>query len=201
MRRAGSRSSSTKGREQATTYSRLSGSNLVETATDELGRVTRYQYDSKANVTSVTRLYGTSDAKTTSFTYDSTDSLLTSVTDPLSHSTTYTYGTEGRLQSITDALNHQTTFTTNPAGQVVSSTDALNKTTTFTYDVGDLVAVTTPLGHTETRFVDVAGRLLQVKDAKAGSRNSSTTTSTRSRRSSTHSAARRPSRMTATAIC
>jgi YD repeat-containing protein len=50
----------------------------------------------------------------------------------------------------------------------VSSTDGLNKTTTFTYEVGDLVAVTTPLGHTETRFVDVAGRLLQVRDAKGG---------------------------------
>jgi YD repeat-containing protein len=136
--------------------------------TDELGRVTRYQYDSKGNVTSVTRLYGTSDAKTTSFTYDSTYSLLTSVTDPLNHTTSYAYDGLGRIQSITDTLNHQTTFTTNPAGQVVSSTDALNKTMTFTYDVGDLVAVTTPLGHTETRFVDVAGRLLQVKDAKGG---------------------------------
>jgi YD repeat-containing protein len=38
--------------EQTTSYTRVSGSNLVETVTDELGRVTRYGYDSKGNVTS-----------------------------------------------------------------------------------------------------------------------------------------------------
>ena len=45
--------------EQTTSYTRVSTSNLVETVTDELGRVTRYTYDSKGNVATVTRLYGT----------------------------------------------------------------------------------------------------------------------------------------------
>jgi RHS repeat-associated protein len=154
--------------EQETTYSRLSGSQLVETATDELARVTRFQYDGKANVTSVTRLYGTSDAKTTSFTYDPSYSLVTSVTDPLSHTTTYAYDWEGRLTSVTDPLSHQTTFTANGAGQTTSITTALGKTTSFTYELGDLVGVTTPLGHSETRFVDPAGRLVRVTDARGG---------------------------------
>jgi RHS repeat-associated protein len=152
--------------EQTTTYARLSGSNLVETATDELGRVTKYEHDSKGNPTSVTRLFGTADAVTTTFTYEPTFSLLTSVTDPLSRATAFAYDGAGRLTSLTDPLNHQTTFTSNGAGQVLSVTNAENETTSFTYELGDLIGITTPLGHTETRWVDVAGRLRRVTDAK-----------------------------------
>jgi YD repeat-containing protein len=87
--------------EQATTYTRVTGSNLVETVTDELGRVTRYTYDSRGNALTVTRLYGTSDAVTTSFTHDATYDLVTSVTDPLSHTTTIAYDSLGRIVSTT----------------------------------------------------------------------------------------------------
>jgi YD repeat-containing protein len=99
--------------EQVTTYTRVTGSNLVETETDELGRVTRYTYNSKGNVLSVTRLYGTTDATTTSFTYDGTYDIVTSITDPLNHTTTVAYDTLGRPTSAIDPLNHQTIFTTN----------------------------------------------------------------------------------------
>ena len=54
--------------EQATTYTRLAGSQLVETETDALGWVTRYADDTDGNVTSVTRLHGTAEAVATSFT-------------------------------------------------------------------------------------------------------------------------------------
>jgi RHS repeat-associated protein len=151
---------------QTTTYSRLSGSELVETVTDGLSRATRFTYDTKGNISSVTHLYGTSDATTTTFSYDPIHNLVTSVTDPLSHTTTYNYDWEGRLTKITDPMSHETTFTTNGAGLTSSMTNALNKTTTFTYQLGDLVAITTALGHTETRFVDAAGRLLCVTDAR-----------------------------------
>jgi RHS repeat-associated protein len=150
--------------EQATTYTRLTGSNLVETVTDELNRVTRYTYDTKGNVASVTRLYGTADAVTTSFTYDSTFNLVTSVTDPLNHTTTIAYDTLGRPTSLTDGLNHQTTFTTDATGRVTSVTSPLSKTTTFGYDRGDLASVQTSLGHTTTYLTDVVGRVLSVTD-------------------------------------
>jgi YD repeat-containing protein len=120
---------------QTQTYSRLTGSQLVETVTDALGRVTRFQYDGKDNVTSLTRLYGTSDAKTTTFT-GPTYSLVASVTDPLNHTTTYGYDWEGRLTSVTDALALQTTFTANGAGLTTSTTIALSKTTTFQLRAG-----------------------------------------------------------------
>jgi len=152
--------------QQTTTFTRLTGSNLVESVTDPLGRVTRYQYDTTGNVTSVTRLYGTGDAKTTTFTYEPAYNLLASVTDPLNHTTSFAYDAQGRPASVTDALGHQTTFTVDGGGQVVGVTTALGQTATFGYDLGDLVRVTTPLGHSETRLVDVAGRVIRVTDAK-----------------------------------
>jgi RHS repeat-associated protein len=155
--------------EQTTTYTRVSGSNLVETATDELGRVTRYTYDGRGNKTSITRLYGTADAVTTSFTYDPVYSLLTSLTDPLNHTTTLTYAAQGQAQAIANPLGHETTFATNSAGQLLSVTNPLSKTTTFTYDAGLLASLHTPLGHTLTWLVDGVGRRLRATDARGAS--------------------------------
>jgi RHS repeat-associated protein len=151
--------------EQTTSYTRLATSNLVESETDELGRVTHYTYDSKGNVASVTRLHGTVDAVTTTYTSDATYNLPTSMTDPLNHTTTLAYDGLGRIQSSTNALSHQTVFTTNIAGQVLSVTDPLSRVTELGYADGDLVSVETPLGHTVTRFTDAAGRLISVTDA------------------------------------
>jgi YD repeat-containing protein len=91
--------------EQTTTYTRLIGSQQIETETDELGRVTRYTYDALGNVATVTRLYGRADAVTTTYTYAPYTSRLTSVTDPLNHTTSIAYDSQGRIQSTTDALN------------------------------------------------------------------------------------------------
>jgi hypothetical protein len=55
--------------------------------TDALGGRPRTRTTAKNNLTSVTRLAGTGDAVTTSFTYESTFQQLASVTDPLSHTT------------------------------------------------------------------------------------------------------------------
>jgi YD repeat-containing protein len=132
--------------EQTTTYTRLSGSNLVKTVTDELGRVTRYAYDGKGNVTSVSELDGTADEVTTTFAYDSAYSVVTSVTDPLNHTTTLAFDSQGRMRSVTDALSHATTFTTNAAGQVLTATTPLSTTATLSYMAGDLSAIETPLG-------------------------------------------------------
>jgi len=110
-------------------------------------------------MTSVTRLAGTSEAVTTSFTYEPNFNKVATITDPLNHTTTFGYDPKGNLTSLTDPLNHQTTFAYNSAGQLTSSIDALQNTTQFTYEFGDLATVTDPLNRTYSRFSDSAGRV------------------------------------------
>lgn len=96
------------------------------------------------------------------YTYEPAYNQVATVTDPLSHTTTFAYDAGGRLTTVTDALNQQTTFTYNAAGQPLTVTDPLNRGTTFGYAAGNLVTVISPLGHTQTRFVDGAGRVITV---------------------------------------
>jgi RHS repeat-associated protein len=136
--------------------------NLLKSVTDGLGRVTAYNYDANANITSVTALSGTSNAVATSFTFDPTFSQVTSVTDPLSHTTSFGYDTNGNLTSIVDPLSHHTTLTHDTEGKVSSIADALGNTINFSYFLGDLTSITDPLSRTTTRFMDGAGRLSSV---------------------------------------
>jgi RHS repeat-associated protein len=89
---------------------------------------------------------------------------ITSITDPLNHTTTFAYDALGRLTAITDPLSHRITFTYNVAGQPVSITNAANETVTLDYILGDLSKITDGLGNSTTRFVDAAGRLVSVSD-------------------------------------
>jgi RHS repeat-associated protein len=150
--------------QQAMTSEREAGTHLVTATVDALNRRTEYTYDAKANVTQVKRLAGTPNAVTTTWTYDPTYSQVTSVTDPLNHTTTFGYSANGALTSITDALNHTTTITPHPTGQPAAIQTPLSHTTQFTYEAGDLVAITDPLGRTTQRFLDGAGRVVAVTD-------------------------------------
>jgi len=68
---------------------------VVQSVSDQLGRQTAYAYDSMSNVMSITRLAGTFNAVTTSFTYDATFNQLTSTTDPINHA--WTLGRDSSL--------------------------------------------------------------------------------------------------------
>jgi YD repeat-containing protein len=102
--------------QQATTYERQAGTNLLTAVVDPLGRRTAFTYDGLGNRTGVTRLAGTGNAVTTTYTYETTYSQLTSVTDPLSHTTSFGYNGQGALTSVTDPLHHTTTLTPNAQG-------------------------------------------------------------------------------------
>lgn len=101
---------------------------------------------------------------TITFTYEPTYNQVATVTDPLSHTTTFGYDTKGNLTTITNALSEITTLTVNSQGQPLTIKDPLNNTTTLTYTQGDLTAVTDPLNRTSTRFLDAVGRLLALTD-------------------------------------
>ncbi|CAJ5947090.1 RHS repeat-associated core domain protein [Burkholderia pseudomallei] len=147
---------------QTITYKR-EASGLMDSETDALGRTTAYTYDAIGNVTSVTKLAGTSNAVTTSFTYTSDYNQLASVTDPLSHTTTFSY-TKGCLTQITNALGNSTTIQCNSAGQPISMQDALGNTGTFQYQGYDLQNVTDALGRTVSYVVDTLGRTTAIRD-------------------------------------
>ncbi len=116
---------------------------------------------------------------------------VTSRTDPLGRTTTYTYAANGvdllevrqqrsggtdllaqyaaytglhQPQTVTDASGETTTLTYNAAGQVLTTTNALNQTTTYVYDGdGRLTSVTGPVGGATTTYTyDAYGRVRTV---------------------------------------
>lgn len=147
--------------QQTVTYER-SNSNLVSSVTDALSRKVSFVRDGDGYITDVTELDGTSEAVTSHYTYDANFKGLTSVTDPLSHTFSFTYDEQGNVITSTDALNHSVSLSYNGTGQLVSATDPLNHTTQFTYDGNDLIGITDPLDRTVDRFVDNVGRLAGV---------------------------------------
>jgi len=149
--------------QEATTFTRNS-SELISDIIDPLNRDTHYTYDSLGNTLSVTQLYNTSAAVTTSFMYAPTFSQVTQITDPLGHMTNFTYDGFGNLITLTDPLLHQWAFTYNTQGQPLSATDPLSHTTSFLYDGGALASVTDPLLRNTTLARDGAGRLVSLTD-------------------------------------
>lgn len=132
------------------------GANLTRVVDAELNQ-TDITYDSLNNPTSII------DPRDFLTTYTYSGTLLTSVTDALNQTTTYTYTTEGYLESVTDALNHTTSYTYDSHGQRTSMTDALNNTWTYSYDsLGRLVDTTDPLARVTHNEYDAAGRLTRV---------------------------------------
>jgi YD repeat-containing protein len=149
--------------QQVTTYAYYAD-NLLKSVTDQLGRVTTYDYDPNANLSSLTNLSGTANAVTSTFAYDGTYGQLMSVTDPLGHTTSMAYDTIGNLTSVIDPLGHSASFGHTGSGLLTSVTDALQNTTTLTYNSADLIGITDPLQNTTTMFYDAAGRVTSRTD-------------------------------------
>ncbi|HUB88265.1 MAG TPA: RHS repeat-associated core domain-containing protein, partial [Dyella sp.] len=148
---------------QTTTFQR-EPSGLLDSETDALGRTTAYTYDALGNVTSITRLSGTSNAVTTQFAYTNDYNQLASMTDPLGHTTHFSY-TNGCLTQVTDPLGHSATIQCNSAGQPTAAQDARGNTVTFAYQGYDLQSVTDPLSRTTNYVVDTLGRRIATRDA------------------------------------
>jgi RHS repeat-associated protein len=139
--------------------------NFVTSYRNTQGNVTNTEYDSLGRVWRVTRLPGTVDEARTTYSYDPKwPSEIATITDPLNHTTTFTYDARGNRESVTDALNHTVTLTYNLAGQITSLTDPLQHTTTYDYVGPDLVKITDPLGRITQRTYDAAGRMLAETD-------------------------------------
>jgi YD repeat-containing protein len=91
---------------------------------------------------------------------------MTSITDPLNHTTQTTIDpVTGNPTVITDALNNQTTMTYNTQGQLTSSTtNPLGPTQIQYLPNGDVGAIIDPLGNRKTFLVDSIGRVIATSD-------------------------------------
>jgi RHS repeat-associated protein len=163
--------------------------NLIS-ATDEEGRLTTYTYNATNQRTSMTEGAGTTDARTTTYTYVSADIDLTaSVTTSSVYtglfkitSTSYDADLNPIAVSISgfDAdgspVSRTSSFSYNAIGQIIQidgpRTDVID-TTDFTYydcntgaECGQLASITNAIGHTTTfDSYDRAGNLLRSTDA------------------------------------
>ncbi|NIM96034.1 MAG: hypothetical protein GTO18_20225 [Anaerolineales bacterium] len=132
------------------------GSNLIQVIDAEGGQID-LTYDSLNNLTEVINPRGF----LTSYTYDGT--LLTSTTDALGNTTTYSYTLDGYLASVTDPLGNTTSYTYDEDGQRTSMTNALGNTWSYSYDeLGNLVDTTDPLGRITHNEYDAAGHLVRM---------------------------------------
>ncbi len=152
---------------------------LLQSRTDANGHTTTLQRDLEGRVTSVT------DARsyTTSIAYDAATDVRSSLTNPLSQITNYTYDVDSRLTRLTDINGVITDITYSPrnwplthtvrtnANGTSSSTDA---TTTLTYDaIGDVTGVTDPDGVATSYSYDADHRRTAMGDALGNARTSS----------------------------
>jgi RHS repeat-associated protein len=149
---------------RTTATTRQSGSNLPLAVVDGLSRRTEYTYDASGHVLTQRRLAGTSDAVTTTLTYEAVFGQVATITDPLNHTWTVGYDSVGKPTSLTDPLSHQTTMAINSAGQITSVTDPLSHTWQSEYTNGDLTSMTNPVNAIHTQFTDAAGRVIAATD-------------------------------------
>lgn len=138
-------------------------------ATDGLGHVTKYFFDTTTNRNVVTQIEGLcscgSGPQSQTWTYDN-DLNVTSSTNSLNQVTTYTFDAQGNQLTMTDATGN-TTKTYNQFGEVLSITDAMGATTSITYsNQGTPLSITDPLNHTTNYTTNSLGQLLSVTDAR-----------------------------------
>jgi RHS repeat-associated protein len=146
--------------EESRTSDRTPRSNVVTGVTGPDLKQTTQSHDPMGNVTSVTSLAGTPDWVRTTYTYEAIFNQLQTVTDPLEHTKTYSYDSQGRLTTLTDALSHSTHYTFNNVGQILTVENPLHHVWQYEYEGGDLVRIINPLNEISRRFVDPAGRIL-----------------------------------------
>jgi len=137
-----------------------------------------FEYDASHRITTHTDRRG----KEWDYSYNS-DGSLASATNPLSHTTGYTYTasattitlpgsqtivhnySSGKLVSITDQASFSESYSYNGSNQVTGKTDRRGESWSYTYDSrGNVLTVTNPLSKTWTFTYSTANDLLTAED-------------------------------------
>jgi RHS repeat-associated protein len=137
--------------------------------TDALGHMTKYTVDKSKGRNVVTRVEAVCNCQSVppiqTWTYD--DQLnVSSMTDTLNYTTTYTYDAQGNRLTSTDETG-TVVYTYNEFGEVLTRTDQLNGLWTNSYDAqGNLVSTTDAISKSTTFTYNTRGMLLTAKDAR-----------------------------------
>lgn len=138
--------------------------------TDALGHVTRYTIDKSKGRNVVTRVESVCECNGNppiqTWSYDNQLNV-SSHTDALNYTTTFTYDAQGNRLTETDATG-TVTYTYNQLGEVLTRSDQLNDLSTNSYDPqGSLVSTTNVLGKSTTFTYNTPGQLLSSTNARS----------------------------------
>lgn len=135
--------------------------NQLSSFTDELNQTTTFSYDAVGNLIQKRDPLG----HITKYTYNNQGQRLT-VTNPLDFATSYTYDT-GVLSSVTDPLSRTTTMFADSVGRGVQMVDPLGNTYSTIYDaLNRATQVTNSLGGSLSLEYDANGNLTAHVDPK-----------------------------------
>lgn len=145
------------------------------TKTDELGVITKYEYDTKGNLTRFTEALGMPEQRVTEYSYDQYGQRKTEnkkgnvTTSTLDAITQFDYDNKGNLIQVTDAENNVTRFPTEDydvQGNSKKKIDARAKVWARTYDnMGNVLTDTDPLNHANSTGYNKAGWRISTTDA------------------------------------
>lgn len=143
---------------------------------DELGIKTRYEYDSKGNLLTVTEAVGLPEQRITEYVRDEagrpqritrkgrTEANGTVTADATWH---MTYDAAGNLAETTDPEGARRSYVYNRLGHLVRYTDPLGHATHYETDAaGNLLKLTNALGHVYSFSYDQSGNLVAGTDAR-----------------------------------
>jgi len=148
--------------------------------TDKLGQVSTFAYDPMGRMRSAT----TANALSTTFGYDrrgwlatltlggqtwrqnyDAEGIITAVTTPLSHTTSYETDKLGYTTAITDPLGQVTSLAWDAMGRLTAVTDPLARTVAYGYDArGQVMTATLPLIGTVHYVRDKLGLVKEIVD-------------------------------------
>ena len=134
------------------------------TEKDELGRITKYEYDLAGQLRKVTKAFGTADASVTETTYDNAGRKVTDK-DARGNVTVYGYDQAGRQVAMTNANGKTWRYGYDNRDRRTSMTDPRNRVTLYEYDGrGRQTKITYPDATFVTQTYDPMGLMLSRTD-------------------------------------
>ena len=151
---------------QTTVYGNYTADGRVQAITDPNGRITRYTYDPRGRVASVTLAASSGASASRSYTYtpDGQVKTLTLTPDPLTY--TYAYDAAQDLKNITDTLGNQVTYAYDAKGNrtqtlTVNPDSTRAQSLTIAYNLRNQVTSLNHGGNTTTQLYDGTGQLVR----------------------------------------